>query len=234
MRRNWEQKKWATDLYFSTVMKWSVIPGRFLLYFVFFFPSLLSPLNTNSLSSSGFATDAGRFGLKWLSEPDPTGQLSSNTPTWRCNQSRGWGWGWGWGWSWRQAARGTDANRTEKLIPALGPSLRSNRQLQLEERRWKVWLAVMSRDKVDQGFGGVTCDALPGINSGNSLAPNNEQKEMKMLTLLCWESDWHLQSSELTKKYLLDYLAWGIPILRSIPNTDSVLGIGQYTVPLGK
>lgn len=88
-------------------------------YFIGSFSSRLSSLNTNSLSLASFATDAGRSSLKWLSEPDPTGQLSSNTPTCRWNQSRGWGWDWGWSCRW--SCQGTGARRPKKLIPALGP-----------------------------------------------------------------------------------------------------------------
>lgn len=67
-------EKWTTESFFFSVIPLHILLLQLLLLF---FSEYYSP------ASPSFATDAGRSSLKCFSEPDPTGQLSSKTPTLR-------------------------------------------------------------------------------------------------------------------------------------------------------
>lgn len=65
--------------------------------------------------------------------------------------------------------------QAQEINTSTRASPRSNIQLQLEQRRWNGWLAMMSQDKVVWGSLRLASDAPPGSNSGKYLVLMAEQ-----------------------------------------------------------
>lgn len=70
---------------------------------------------------------------------------------------------------------GDGRQQAQEINTSTGASPRSNIQLQLEQMRRNGWLAMMSQDKAARGSCATASDAPPGTNSGESLAPIDEQ-----------------------------------------------------------
>lgn len=86
---------------------------------------------------------------------------------------------------------GDRRQQAQEINTSTRASLRSRIQLQLERRRWNVWLAMMSQDKVVWGSLRLDSDAPPGSSSGKYLVPIAEQTQRGKLfiTLLSWGLD---------------------------------------------